>query len=201
MSWDRTENIDDYARIVDGIVTYFNYLEGESSVDVTITCKVMTADGQSSTKTKNVKLVTPTTPVKPTISSTATSEGDQANVILSHPDDGVIIYYTTDGTTPTTGSQKYTGVFVADEGVTIKAIAVKGDNSSEVASLLVTTQSGTADGTVTLYDYEDHNWIDYKGLDKDADYNTLPARIRNIDLQRNSRIILQIYLKQTKVFL
>lgn len=174
LSWDRTENIDDYARIVDGIVTYFNYLEGESSVDVTITCKVMTADGQNSTKTKKVKLVTPTTPVKPTISSTATSEGNQANVILSHPDDGVIIYYTTDGTTPTTGSEKYTGPFVADEGVTIKAIAVKGDNSSEVASLLVTTQSGTADGTVTLYDYEDHNWAYYKGVDTDIDanYNT-----------------------------
>ena len=189
LSWDRTENINDYARIVDGIVTYFNYLEGESSIDVTITCKVMTADGQNSTKTKKVKLVTPTTPVKPTISSTATSEGNQANVILSHPDDGVIIYYTTDGTTPTTVSEKYTGAFVADEGVTIKAIAVKGGNSSEVASLLITTKSGTANGTVTLYDYEDHNWIYYKGLDKDADYNTnYEGKIYNPE-PRNVKIV------------
>ena len=71
---------------------------------------------------------------KPTIS------GDEnfvtsTTVTISHAD-ADHIYYTTDGSTPTTGSAEYTAPFTvnADGTTTVKAIAVKGSDVSQVAS-------------------------------------------------------------------
>lgn len=84
---------------------------------------------------------------------------------------GATIYYTTDGSIPTTSSNLYSGALSGLATMTtIQAIAVKdGWNNSPVASELVTIPSGVSGGTVTLFDYEDHNWTYYSGIDASVD--------------------------------
>ena len=90
---------------------------------------------------------------------------------------GATIYYTTDGSEPTTSSSHYSGSLSGLSAMTtIKAIAVKeGWNDSPVASETLTISSGADGNTVTLFDYEDHNWTYYSGVDASVDggnYNT-----------------------------
>ena len=79
----------------------------------------------------------------------------------------VTYYYTTDGSTPTTGSTLYTGPFTpTQDECTIKVIAtMTGAQNSDVAERTYVVQSGVKGGTVILNDYEDHNLSYYKGLD------------------------------------
>ena len=58
------------------------------------------------------------------------------------PPEGVVIYYTTDGTDPTTASTKYTGGFEVNVGTAVKAFAVcEGLFDSDVSSWEFTEQS------------------------------------------------------------
>lgn len=69
----------------------------------------------------------------PTISGTDVSGGKQ--ITLDCATGGASIYYTLDGTKPTTSSAKYTGAFKITSTKTVKAIAVcDGYNNSAVAS-------------------------------------------------------------------
>ena len=65
--------------------------------------------------------------------------------------DGATIYYTIDGTEPTTSSTKYTSAFTLSSNATVKAIAVKsGWNNSDVASASFTyTVETVATPTIT----------------------------------------------------
>lgn len=66
--------------------------------------------------------------LQPTISCTIAG---QVTLSQSGGDD---IYYTTDGSTPTTASTKYTAPFTVQPNTTIKAVAYNGSNYSDVAS-------------------------------------------------------------------
>ncbi len=79
----------------------------------------------------------------PTISGN-TSFTESTQVSLSGPD-GAEIHYTTDGTVPTAESALYSEAFTLTDTTTVKAIAIKDGQSSEVASR-VFTKSSNDDG-------------------------------------------------------
>ena len=60
---------------------------------------------------------------------------DTQNITLSSETDNAVIFYTTDGSTPSTESTRYTGPVSIDRTLTLKAIATKtGQNDSNVES-------------------------------------------------------------------
>ena len=73
-----------------------------------------------------------------------TSFTESTQVSLSGPD-GAEIHYTTDGTVPTAESALYSEAFTLSATTTVKAIAIKDGQSSEVASR-VFTKSSNDDG-------------------------------------------------------
>ena len=76
----------------------------------------------------------------PTISGT-TPFAETTSVSMSGPD-GAEIHYTTDGSTPTAESSLYSEAFTLSDTATVKAIAIKDGESSEVASKLFTKGEG-----------------------------------------------------------
>lgn len=96
--------------------------------------------------------VTPTTVETPTIGiSTA------GVVTLSCATSGATIYYTTNGSTPSASSNRYSATFTVLHGATVKAVAILDGTSSSVASGTYTAPEVTApsivigtDGTVAI---------------------------------------------------
>ena len=76
----------------------------------------------------------------PTISGT-TPFAETTSVSMSGPA-GAEIHYTTDGSTPTAESTLYSEAFTLSDTTTVKAIAIKDGESSEVASKLFTKGEG-----------------------------------------------------------
>ena len=66
---------------------------------------------------------------------------ESTQVTISGPD-GATIYYTTDGTTPTSASSQYSSPLTFSQTTTLKAIAIKDGVSSEVTSRVYTKSSG-----------------------------------------------------------
>ena len=81
---------------------------------------------------------------KPTISG-ANPFTESTEVTMSGPEDAEI-YYTTDGSTPTAQSTLYEGGFVLSDTTTVKAIAIKNGESSEVSTKLFSKGTGGEPG-------------------------------------------------------
>ena len=74
----------------------------------------------------------------PTFSLAAGTYTSAQNVTLFCTTDGAFIYYTTDGTDPTTSSTRYSEPISVSETTTIKAFAAKDDVTSEIAEATYT---------------------------------------------------------------
>ena len=61
----------------------------------------------------------------PTFTTSANAEGTTITVTMASATQGAKIYYTTDGTAPTTASSQYTSAVTIDKTTTFKALAVK----------------------------------------------------------------------------
>lgn len=76
--------------------------------------------------------------VAPIFSPESGTYSEAQSVTISCATAGVSIYYTTDGSDPTTSSKKYTGAITISKTTTLKAIASKNNVTSSVASATYT---------------------------------------------------------------
>ena len=99
-------------------------------------------------------------PAAPTFDPVEGEFSESFTLHLACATDGVAIYYTTDGTTPTTSSTPYndaTGIAISTADVTVKAIAYYQDMTSDVASATYTYRAvakplfGIVSGTEVYY--------------------------------------------------
>ena len=98
-------------------------------------------------RTRILQLLTVATP---TIS--AAIETGKATVTISCSTGGATIYYTTNGSTPTSSSTKYTGAFTLTSSATVKAIAIKQCRfNSAVASSGITVPTVIEPGKPEIY--------------------------------------------------
>ena len=104
--------------------------EGEITVSATTTIKAIAIKGELSS---DVASKTVTKIVEAPIIAGETPFDSTTEVTIAAAE-GATIYYTDDGTTPTSGSTEYTAALTLSATTTIKAIAVKGGITSEVAS-------------------------------------------------------------------
>ena len=107
----------------------------------------------------------------PTFSPAAGTYTSAQSVELSCATDGATIYYTTDGSTPDNTKTEYTSAISVGETMTIKAIAIKDEESSAVASATYTINlplstmdaifaaATTAGSTATDVNITFGNWV------------------------------------------
>ncbi len=87
----------------------------------------------------------PAVAATPTLATQAALNGAQV-VTLASSDTGAVIYYTTDGSTPTTSSQVYEAPFLVASTLTVKALSVSpslGTSAVLSTALAVSLPSGT----------------------------------------------------------
>ena len=89
---------------------------------------------------------TPTT-VSPTITPDGGTFSSSVRVSLQTATEGATIYYTTNGSTPTTGSTRYTGPFSLTATTTVKAMAVATGYTNSAVVSATFTKSGTTKPT------------------------------------------------------
>ncbi len=91
-------------------------------------------------------------PAEPTFSLTAGTYTEAQSVTLACETQGATIYYTTNGSTPTNASTQYTTAISVGETMTIKAVAIKDDKSSPVATAKYTINLPEDENTSKTWD-------------------------------------------------
>jgi hypothetical protein len=93
----------------------------------------------------------PTFSVASDINNANPNEFEDIILVDINAEDDATVYYTTDGSTPTTESAKFSDTLELTETTTINAIAVKDEKSSDVATLTVTKVVVTPDKPVAVF--------------------------------------------------
>lgn len=135
-SWNEvTANLDNYSDVY--VRLYYNG-----------TTAVRTVDDISLKMASSVKV--------PVISLEPGSYFEAKSVTIECATDGATIYYTTDGTDPTSESTPYTDAITINETTILKAIAIKGEDASAIATaeykIVVTEGKGTEEIPFTVAD-------------------------------------------------
>jgi hypothetical protein len=121
------------------------YTGGAISVTQTTTIKAMAAASGMANSSVASATYTILIPVpSPTFSPPGGTYGAPVSVTLSDTNGSAAIYYTTDGSTPTTASTLYTGAISVTQTTTIKAMAAaSGMTNSSVVSATYTLRTAT----------------------------------------------------------
>ena len=132
---------------------------------------------------------TPETLTAPTFSPAAGNYTEAQNVVITSQE-GATIYYTTDGTDPTTESAIYTEPITVGEGTTtIKAVAVKaGWYNSEVATAVYVIEIPS---TALLGDVNGNGVVNISDVSVLIDYllnDTTPIVFENSDMNQDGEI-------------
>ncbi len=171
ISWGSSES---QSATVDSGTTTYTVTGLSASTSYTFTLTTLDSSKNETSSAVTIKITTPaaqtsggtTTYVDKTYASavafTATSdENGVVSVLMATETDGAAIYYTTDGTTPTTSSTEYTGAIEITGDTTIKAIAVKDgiENSPvSVATVSIKTKTITETKTEAVTEYVDKTY-------------------------------------------
>ena len=109
-------------QVGDIVVVYGNLKKYNSTYEFDAACQL-------------VSLTHPTVAVEaPTFSPAAGTYAEAQSVTIACATDGANIFYTTDGTEPTSESTEYTSAIAVNTTTTIKAVAIKGEAQSAVAT-------------------------------------------------------------------
>lgn len=128
----------------DGLLTY-----NGSTASASVVVKATSSKNSSVYAQATVSFALPAIEA-PTFSPAQGTYSQAQSVALSCGTAGATIYYTTDGSAPTTSSSVYSSPIAVAESMTIKAIAVKNGQNSEVATAsYVITLPRTVTVTVT----------------------------------------------------
>jgi hypothetical protein len=124
---------------------------GAISVTKTETLKaIAVATGFTQSAVATAAYTIETAAATPTVKPAAGAYSTAQTVSLADATKGTVIYYTTNGTTPTTASTKYTAAFKVSATTTVKAIAVAtGYLTSAVESATYTIEPGAAKPTLS----------------------------------------------------
>ena len=113
------------------------------------------------------------TVVNPTFTVPEGTYNEAQSVEINCPTNGATIYYTTDGSDPTTSSTEYTGAISVTQTTTIKAFAVKaGMTNSGIASATYTLKCATPTITVPAGVFLDTKEVTMTSTDGAAIYYT-----------------------------
>ena len=123
-------SVNAFSKITTPAARFFNKnADGTYYLDSRIENITQNADG-----TISFRFVAASNIATPTFSPKGGRYADAQTVTISCATAGATIYYTTDGTTPTTGSSVYSSALTISETTTLQALAVKDGEESIVAS-------------------------------------------------------------------